>query len=229
MKLVTQYKSKLTFLFLLIGIFVVLTPVVTGWTLYKFTCDARQIYVYIPDEELAQGVYSNVRRYSPSAEQIESSLGNLRKVVYESQNLQNTLAEEFLDSGLVVDNFTVRPIAPANKAKTVPSKGTEDWKFFNFATVSVSGSIEIDNLPKFMFFLATRPRIWHISTLNFQPMDAPADFVSRFQRIETDITTQGRTFERDNLLKLINERTNKNKMSVSLMFFVPITVEGSLP
>jgi hypothetical protein len=225
MKLVTQYKSKLTFLFLLIGVFVLLTPAATGWMIYGVTRDARQIYVYMPDEELAQGINSNVRRYSSTAEKIQSSLNVLRKVIYESQNLQSTLAEEFLESGLAVDNFTVKPIPPANKVKTVPSKGSEDWKFFNFATVSLSGALEVDNIPKFMFFLSTRPKLWHISTLDIQPMDAPADFVTRFQRVEKDITAQGRTFERDNLLKLINERANKNKMSVSLAFLVPITVE----
>jgi hypothetical protein len=213
---------------MLITIFVILTPLVTGWALYVTTCNARQTYVYIPDEESATDINNSVRRYSANAEKIDLLLKDLYKVVYKQQNLQNTLAEEFLESGLAVDNFAVKNVSSANKTKTIPSKGGEDWKYFNFATVSLSGSLEADKISQFIFFLSTRPKLWHISTLDMQPMDTPADLVNRFQKIEMDITTQGRTFERDSLLEIINKRSNKNKISVSMTFFVPIAAaEGS--
>jgi hypothetical protein len=225
-KLVNQYKNKLTFLFLLIGTCVVLTPLMTGWMLYKITCDTRQIYIYVPDEAMAIGIHSSVRRYAEHIETVQKSLDNLQEVVYESQNLQSSLAEEFLESGLAIDNFTVRTVPPANKTRTVPSKGSEDWKYFNFATVSLNGLLEANKISQLMFFLATRPKLWHMSVFEMQPMDSPADFVTRFQRTEMDITTQGRVFERDSLLELIAKRANKNKLSVSMTFFVPIVVEG---
>ena len=221
-----QYKNKITFLFLLISVFAVLTPFASGWMLYGVTRDARQIRVYIPDKELAAATYAGARRYSANAGTIRESLTSLRRVVYEPRNLQGLLAEEFLESGLKVENFTVRPVNAANKTKTGPSKGGEDWKYFNFASVSLSGTLEVDKISQFIFFLATRQKIWNISALGIQPMDAPADFVTRFQKIETDITTQGRTFERDSLFELINKRSNKDKLSVSMAFLVPIVAEG---
>jgi hypothetical protein len=220
-----QYKNKLTFLFLLIGVFVVLTPFATGWTLYGVTRDIRQILVYVPDEEMAINNRTSVQRYSANAETIQGFLTDLRRVIYEPRNLQGALAEEFLGSGLTVDNFAVRTVNAANKARTIPSKGTEDWKYFNFASVSLNGSLDVDKVSQFMFFLAGREKIWYISTLEIQPMDTPADFVNRFQKIEMDITTQGRTFERDSLLELIAKRANKNKLNVSMTFFVPVAME----
>jgi nitrate reductase NapE component len=219
-----QYKNKLTFLFLIISIFVVLTPFVTGWMLYGMVRDARQIYSYIPDKETGMGINSTAKRYTINAEEIQKSLTDLHRVIYESQTLQATLAEEFLGSGLAVDNFTVRTVNAANKAKTIPSKGSEDWKYFNFATVALNGSLDVDKVSQFLLFLATRQKLWYISALEFQPMDTPADWVNRFQAIETDITVQGRTFERDSLLENINKRANKKKLTISVTFFVPISV-----
>jgi hypothetical protein len=220
-----QYKNKLTFLFLIITIFVVLTPLATGLMLFGIVRDARQIYVYVSDKETGIAVNSTAKRYIVNAEGIQKSLTDLRRAVYESRNLQGTLAEEFLESGLTVDNFTVRAVNAANKARTVPSKGGEDWKHFNFASVSLNGSLDVDKVSQFMLFLATRRKLWYISSLEFQPMDTPADFVTRFRQIETDVMTQGRTFERDSLLELINKRANKKKLAVSVAFYAPISME----
>jgi hypothetical protein len=222
-----QYRNKLTLLFLVISVFIVLTPFLTGWMLYGIVGDIRQIYYfYTPDKAMAGGLNTNVRRYEVNAGEARKSLTDLQRVIYEPRSLQGTLAEEFLGSGLAADNFTVRTVSAANKAKTIPGKGGEDWKYFNFASATLNGSIEADKIPQLMFFLAARQKLWHISALEIQPMDTPADLVNRYQKIEMDIAAQGRTFERDSLLELINKRSNKNKISVSIAFFVPIIVEG---
>jgi hypothetical protein len=228
LKLVSRYKNKLTFLFLWISVFAVATPLATGWMMYGITRDTRQIYVYIPDKEGAININRSAASYSGSAEMIRKSLKDLLEVVYQSRNLQSTLAEELLESGITVDNFAVKPLNAANKPNMFSNEGNGDWRFFNFAAVSLSGLLAVDKIPQLMFFLATRPKLWYISALNIQPMDMPADLVSRFQKIEMDITAQGRTFERDSLVELIERRAHKNTMSVSMTFIVPIALEAGV-
>jgi hypothetical protein len=224
-----EYKTKLALLFALIGIFVILTPLAAGWMIFETVCGVRQIDVDIADDEFAAGVNTNVKRYEASAERVSQLLTGLRETVYEPRNLQGALAEELLESGLTVDSFTVKTTPAASKGRTVPTgKSGEDWKNFDFASVSLSGSVQVENVSKFMLFLAARQKLWYIAGFEISPLDTPSDFVTRFRRIETDIAAQGRTFERDSLLEQINKRSNKNALNVAMTFWVPIAAKSEV-
>jgi hypothetical protein len=223
----TQYGHKLTLLFLLVGISAVLAPAWSGKMAYDAVMSIRQSIVLAADEKSALALFSAVKGYSGHAEKTESLLSSLKSAVYSPQNLQSAIAEELLKSNLTVETFSVRNVT--DKAKTIPARRTV-WKNFNFAAVSLSGTINTDKLADFMLFLATAPKLWYISALEIRPMDspAPAELVSRFRSVETEITPQGRTFEKNSVLDSIAKRTNKNTLSVSLTFFVPIETEGGL-
>lgn len=192
---------------------------------YSAIASIRQSLVLAADEKSALANFSSVKGYSASAEKTEKLLSKLKSTVYSSRSLQNSIAEEFLKSNLAVEAFSVKNIT--DKAKNIPNTKGTLWRNFDFAVVSLSGTVKTDKLADFILFLTSREKLWHVSSLEIRPLDspAPAELVSRFRSVETEITPQGRTFEKDSMLDSISKRINKNTLGISMTFFVPIEAE----
>lgn len=215
-----QYRRKVTLLFTIIITSFVITPFISWWALYDSTTSLKQTLELMDDSQFAASVHAGVSGYAEHANGAEKILGGLQDVAYSPNSLQSTIAEELLTSGISVESFSVKNIPQPNKAKFVPNK--DAWKNFDLAIVSIAGTIGTSRLPECLLFLSTREKLWYISSLEMRPMDNPAELVSKFRKVETEISTKGRAFERDSLIDLISKRANKNTLSISLSFIVPI-------
>jgi hypothetical protein len=221
-----RYSRKLLVFFTFMAISVVLLPILSGDLLYGATAAIRQNLVLAQDEMSSLANHSAVKKYSDHILKTETLLASLKNTVYSSRILQNTIAEELLKSGLTVETFSVRNIP--NKERSIPNAKKLVWENFDFARVALNGKIPANKISDFILFLATREKIWYISALEIRPLDSPppADLVSRFRNVENEITPQGRNFEKNSILEAIANRTNKDTVYVSLLFIVPIDLEG---
>jgi hypothetical protein len=199
---------------------IAILPILSGFLLYNAVCFTKQIFVLRDDETAANINHTTAKGYSVTVENIDRSLRGLRDVAYSPRELQNTIAEELLKSGMSIDNFSVKPVP--NKTKRLPAAGGAGWKDFNFSTVTLSGIIDKDKVADFIIFLGTRQKIWYISSFEMHPLDTPAEFVFKFNKMFEDISTQNRNSERDAQVDLIGNRPYKNTLGVSLTFFVPV-------
>jgi hypothetical protein len=216
----------LTLLFALIGVSAILAPIWSAHMVYSAIASIRQSFVLASDEKSALAMSSAVRGYSGHAEKTETLLSSLKNTVYSPRNPQGAIAEELLKSDITVETFSVKNVT--DKARIIPNTRGTDWENFDFAAVSLNGTIKVNQLAGFMLFLTTRQKLWYVSTLETRPLDSPAELVSRFRNVESDITPQGRTFEKNTVLDTISTRANKNTLAVSLTFFVPIETEDEL-
>jgi hypothetical protein len=223
----TQYRHKLTLLFIFIGASAALAPLWSTKMVYDATASIRQSLVLASDEKSALAAFSSVKGYSGHAEKTEKLLASLKSTIYSPRNLQSAIADELLQSNIAVETFSVKNTTDKTK---IPNTGGAVWRNFDFAAVSLTGTVKTDKLADFMLFLTGRQKLWYISALEIRPLDspAPAELVSRFRNVETEITPQGRIFEKNSVLDSISKRTNKNTLGISLTFFVPVETEDGL-
>lgn len=216
------YLKKMTFLVAIIFTISALTPMAILFLSYRTSATAMQINVLAEDLKDAERIFQSAADYKETFLKVNKAVAELEdKTIYPIDGIQNTLAEKLLEkSGIYIDNYNIKNVPPANKARAIPSMSGTEWKVFDFVHVSLQGTFPLSSIQDVLRFISAQEKLWHIESLQIRPLDIPTDLISRFYRAETEIS-DGRLAEKSSTLEEIEKRANKEVFQISMSFYAP--------